>query len=500
MTATATGAEPGMGAAQDAVTSFLQVAGGAARDLATEKAGDPRVSSAFSLGWQMAELYRVVMERLHPAQPVEPALATMAGAVAAGGAAPASPGTGATPASPGTGAAPASPGTAAAASSNGTTHATNGASASTDGGSEASVGTSGVLAGMPNLPASRRDLPGIARMTREQRDAGAQMQVNAALARLAATVTAAGLKLPSQERLSGCVNGEDHVRESNLRTLHVELFSTLTAADVRLGKAYGLGRALSDTCRSPRDHDELTRRFKPSRIARLRNELDDLATAFPPHAANAVNRALCRWSETLWPAETPAAPARRRPHRPGRLRARAAPPELPAERELLTCARRQGQMWRALLSGEKNGEDMLRPSDYVRAAGQALDEVRDLTRQLVRSFPLVATLVVLLFVGGIALMVGATSSGSTLAGAAGVLASAGITWKGIGSSAGGIAARVEQRLWGSELDGAIADATFLLSTDNPTSRQRRKLAMQAAEYTRELAAELTGGSSPAGSA
>ena len=44
-------------------------------------------------------------------------------------------------------------------------------------------------------------------------------------------------------------------------------------------------------------------------------------------------------------------------------------------------------MWRALLSGEKCGEDMLRPSDYVKAAGQTLSETGSLARQLVSRVP-----------------------------------------------------------------------------------------------------------------
>jgi hypothetical protein len=411
------GAGGGMGRPPDALSEFLQVAGGAAKELATERAGDPRVSAAFSLGWQMAELYRSV---------TQPSVAPSANAAA----------NDPTP-----------------------------------------------------QPTAKGDLPGISKMTSEQRDHGARMRIEAALSQLAATVRAAGLDMPNSQLIGQCVSGESAVRESCLRTLHVDLLSTLSAADVRIGKAYGLGRALSDTCRSPRDVAALRKRLKPSKVARLRTELDDLATAFAPHAANAVNKSLCRWSNALWPDSGSAGATSSLRARWRRRRGRSASVTLPRDEDLLTFARRQGQMWRALLSGEKCGEDMLRPPDYVKAAGQTLSETGSLVRQLVSRVPLTAALVVVLFAGGIALMIGMHNSGSVIAGAAGVLASAGITWKGVGGTAGGIAGRVEQHLWGAELDTAIADAIFMLGAGNTTSRERRTLARQAAEGKKETEAE-----------
>ena len=50
----------------------------------------------------------------------------------------------------------------------------------------------------------------------------------------------------------------DAIRKAILN-LHVALLIQLTAADYRLGKAYGLGRALADTCASAHG-DETERR------------------------------------------------------------------------------------------------------------------------------------------------------------------------------------------------------------------------------------------------
>jgi hypothetical protein len=425
-----------MGQPGVALAEFLQVAGGAAKELATDRAGDPRVSAAFALGWQMADLYRLVPQSY-------PAAASDAFSNGSGS----------------------EPGTA----------------------SDPPTATAGSFLPMPNLPRAAGDLPGISKMTPEQRDQGARKQIDAALAQLAATVQNAGLAMPNDQLISRCVTGESVVREACLRELHVELLSTLTAADARIGKAYGLGRALSDISRSPRDGTALRKRFKPSKVARVRTELDDLATAFPPHAANAVNKSLCRWSETLWPDDEASNRSSQRPAS-GLIRRRSNVAASPSDEELLTYARRQGQMWRALLSGEKCGEDMLRPSDYIKAAGQTLSETRTLLRQILTRFPIMTLLVVALFAGGIALLLNTKSSGSVIAGAAGVLASAGITWKGIGARAGGVAALIEQHLWGAELDTAICDATFMLGGESDTSRERRRLAKQVAEGKNEVEA------------
>jgi hypothetical protein len=48
---------------------------------------------------------------------------------------------------------------------------------------------------------------------------------------------------------------DDHVKmallEPTIRTFHESLLKTLTAQDARLGKAYGLGRSLSETMLIP---------------------------------------------------------------------------------------------------------------------------------------------------------------------------------------------------------------------------------------------------------
>jgi hypothetical protein len=57
--------------------------------------------------------------------------------------------------------------------------------------------------------------------------------------------------------------------------------------------------------------------------------------------------------------------------------------------------------------------------------------------------------------GGVALVVSSSGWAATGAGAASLVASIGLSWKGIGTSLGTAAVRIEQPLWDSQLDQAI---------------------------------------------
>jgi nucleoid-associated protein YgaU len=176
--------------------------------------------------------------------------------------------------------------------------------------------------------------------------------------------------------------------------LHQQLLVALTAADSRLGKAYTLGKALAETALLPtaRDPTSFQRAFGRYRVANLLDWLLDLESAFPPHAAEAVRGSLEAWvAWTEAPTLRPTNDDRRRPSDaevdgqasqrtevdPGsptasnaqvrgavlsrfwRIRqspkpqTRAVDWKLLRDRERVTRALyRQGQVWRAILSGE----------------------------------------------------------------------------------------------------------------------------------------------------
>jgi hypothetical protein len=261
-----------------------------------------------------------------------------------------------------------------------------------------------------------------------------------ALVKLDPTVQAADLPIPDVKPVSDCFTpGADATgRQPAIRALHVALLSTLTAADFRLGKAYGLGRSLADTCREPESWAELQAEFEPMRVTRLRARIDDLASAFPGHAGHSVSESLGRWADFV-----------------------AKPPTkktAEAEKQALSALVRQGQLWRSLLSGEKAGPDMLEIPDYLDAAGRLLRTTRRLVWRFVRHFPFVVLVILALLGGGVYLMLNPEITDSTLTGAGGIVAGLGLTWMTLGSTLGGLGGKLEQHVWEAELDIAITDA------------------------------------------
>ena len=73
----------------------------------------------------------------------------------------------------------------------------------------------------------------------------------------------------------------------------------------------------------------------------------------------------------------------------------------------------------------------------------------------------IAVPAVFLFAAGVVILFAASDTGGVVAGSSAVLASAGLTWKGIGATVGKIVGKLEAPLWGAELDTAITDVITL---------------------------------------
>jgi hypothetical protein len=272
--------------------------------------------------------------------------------------------------------------------------------------------------------------------------------------------------------------------------LHGQLMMALTAADFRLGKAYGLGRALAETALLPdtRNPQTFQQQFARYRLANLLEWLADLKSAFPPHAAEAVRGSLQAWADwsqapvlrpglpdqrQAWekevedqaPTTAPAPPARRTAARFWYSRRPRLPQGRPvdwssaADRESVTRAlRRQGQLWRAVLSGEKECVDLLSSDDYVGAADRLLERLRRLTLAFLRRFWITTTLLAVIVVAVVATLVfvrAATTVVAVVLTAAGAI---GLTWKSAASGLGRVLGHAQRPLWESELDTAVADA------------------------------------------
>jgi hypothetical protein len=264
---------------------------------------------------------------------------------------------------------------------------------------------------------------------------------------------------PLQRLLKARSRDPDKVRAAVL-AVHLRLMSGLTATDFRLGKAYGLGRALAETTLLPSadDQDSLRRAFDRFRVARLQRWMSDLKSLLPPHAAQGVRGSVDVWS--TWVQHPTMGLWSERTQR--EVGERPVDWDSAEDRQRIDRAlRRQGQVWRALLSGEKRGQDLLSAQNYVQAGVQLISRLGNLVGGFLRRFwwwGVVGVLVIVLVVALIAIGVASTIA----AGLAAAAGAAGISWKAVGGTLGKALARAERPLWEAELDRSIAKAATRL--------------------------------------
>jgi hypothetical protein len=252
--------------------------------------------------------------------------------------------------------------------------------------------------------------------------------------------------LPNTDELRGLASQDSHDEKAiraAILALHGDLLVKLTAADFSLGKSYGLGRALADTCApargTPAQHREsIKAHLEPHRALVLVGWLDDLRTTLPDHAGHAVADSLERW--VRWAGKEL-----------DRL-------DDAGMEEATHHLHRQGQRWRAILSGEKACKDLLGIEGYIIAAQGVLRRIGQIAHSLVGQLKLPMLVAALLLGVGIALMFISNSTGQALAGLGAVGGALGITWKSAASSLGGLGLRLGEPLWGAQLDGVIADS------------------------------------------
>jgi hypothetical protein len=240
--------------------------------------------------------------------------------------------------------------------------------------------------------------------------------------------------------------------------LHVEVLEALTVADFRLGKAYGLGRALAETAMVPigMPPDQRTSvypdLFEVGRLERIGNWISEVKTSFGAHAAYAVQGSLERWGDWVRTADV-------------------------AQRDPAAALSHQGRVWRGLLTGEKQAVDLLNAMDYVGAAIALLKRISQLAQRFVWSgYGILIAVVVALVVGaviGISDIGSLSETGKLAAQLVTAVAALGLSTKGVMSTLGKIVAKAEGPLWDSELDESCAIAATRLPTGGVVSRRPR---------------------------
>jgi hypothetical protein len=233
--------------------------------------------------------------------------------------------------------------------------------------------------------------------------------------------------------------------------LNAVLLTELTRADYRWAKAYTLGTSLERLTM----HVEPWRRdILPQRMRELSRRVTDLKSCFQPYAADAVASTLSDWAT--------------------RVERSSATPSAADRQDL--C--RQGQIWRALLSGEKLATDNLQVRDYLSGAEHVASALWVL---VCRTFGGARVLLgVTLAVGVITLSVAVVLGVRGQLGFALGALSLGLGWVGITTASVGATARravgfVEKELWQAALSAAIASSIDVAGNDTADSSAVHRL-------------------------
>lgn len=258
-------------------------------------------------------------------------------------------------------------------------------------------------------------------------------------------------RLPSGQRAFDCrmIGLRRAIKESaasspekEIKALHAEFLIGLLSAGPKLGHAYALGHELAEITLWPKSGDDFDDAFG-TRAITIKDRLADLTSSFPAHASRAVVLSLRAWEK--WAAE---------PELDGKeLKWRKA------GEAVTTALKRQGVLWRDLLTGDKRGQDMLDTEHYLRAASSLFARMFRTVLSFARKIWWLLAIFVVLLLGGIALILFADAKflGSILA----VLGALGITGGSVQARLKGVADELQTELWGAEMDRGIADAVLI---------------------------------------
>jgi len=236
--------------------------------------------------------------------------------------------------------------------------------------------------------------------------------------------------------------------------IHCDILQGLTVGDFRLGKSYGLGRALAEATIIPLSvprhgfHAAMKARFTDDEIFGMQASLLDLRDWFAQHAADTVSTTLGGWG--LW-AVRPTIGAKQSVDW-------ADSDDCDAVEHAL---RRQGDMWRGLLTGEKDPKNIAGADSYFKAMAAVVRRVSGLALHFLGT-TIGLILFLLVVIAGLALYFASTTKNTTgvLAAVVALLSSLGITAGSAGASVKQAWSKAETPLWDAEVSEAIAQAAW----------------------------------------
>jgi hypothetical protein len=223
-------------------------------------------------------------------------------------------------------------------------------------------------------------------------------------------------------------------------SLHMAILRECHADDRALGRAYELGRALADICPQEIDRKAMAKQLNRYRLDELGRWLADLATRLPDHSSRAVRISMSRWKIAAYEGESS---------------------KIFTKEDAGTVHRaldRQVQIWRSLLTGEKQAKEMLDTEGFARAVSFAVSDTRRLIFGYVWRF-LPFVLVTLAILGaGIWGVTTYEATSKVIASLTAIVGALGLSWKGIASTLGRVAGEIEEPIWQGSIDLVVADA------------------------------------------
>ena len=292
-------------------------------------------------------------------------------------------------------------------------------------------------------------LPGFGEMSPHEKACALAAHVEADLSSLGAALDT---KMPEAEGvvavLSTTGHGRDDVRGAVLG-LYVDIRNQLAGSSPAAALGFGLGRMLADTVllSSAGEPQLLGEQFGRYRLANAFAWLDDLDARLPARSATAVRASLRAWEQ--WVA------ARRRPDGtidPAKIDKRA-----------IRALRRQGELWRRLLTGEQAASHLLDGRDYVGAAASLLANSRRIAFHFLWKWSWAILLAA--GAGAAAIWAAVTYAPAGTDRVTAVLVSAasflGVSWVGVKATLGTALRQAESAIWEAEVVAAIGKAATI---------------------------------------
>jgi hypothetical protein len=253
-----------------------------------------------------------------------------------------------------------------------------------------------------------------------------------------------------------------------VKVLHAAVLTRLMVKDFELGKAYSLGAGLGQMVLEAyrklgygtaevslaAARKSLHEVFTDDRVVELWSYVKDLKSRFAPYAADPVARTLWDWS--TWAADTSASA------RDGR---NADDGKAVADR-----LRRQGQIWRALLSGERKPTDFLLFGNYLDAAADMLRQYgRVAVRVISRKWGALILALLMIVLAVATYFVAQRLTSNSLAWLVAALAALGVSGASVLATMKRALGQVEKAMWETEITRAIVAAIRFVPGKPPGS-------------------------------